>query len=52
LIAGALNEAQGREEQETQRILLGALIDRVLRRHQFAADALVRQLDHERYGAV
>jgi hypothetical protein len=52
LTAGALNEAQGREEQETQRILLSALLSRAVRRHKFLADALVRQLDHERYGAV
>jgi hypothetical protein len=50
--AAAFNEAQGTAEQETQRILLGALIERVLRRHKFAHDALVRQLDHERFTAV
>jgi hypothetical protein len=32
--AAAFNQAQGREEQETQRILLGALLDRVMRRHK------------------
>jgi hypothetical protein len=50
--AAMLNEMQGREEEATARTLLAALIDRVLRRHKFAADALVRQLDHERFTAV
>ena len=50
--AAALNDAQGEEEQATQRELLGALIERVLRRNRFAADALVRQLRNERYTAV
>ena len=49
LTAGALKEAQGEEEQATQRELLIALIERVLRRDKFAADAIVRQLDHERF---
>jgi hypothetical protein len=50
--AAAFNQAQGREEQETQRILLGALLDRVMRRHKFVGDAVVRRLDHERFTAV
>ena len=51
LTAGALNEAQGREEQESQRILLGVLLDRAVRRHKWLADAIVQRLDHERFGA-
>jgi hypothetical protein len=47
--AAAVNAAQGSAEQETQRELLAALLDRILRRHKWAADAVVRQLEHERY---
>jgi hypothetical protein len=50
--AAAVNEAQGTAEMEDQLILLGALLDRILRRHKFAADAVVRQLDHERFAAI
>jgi hypothetical protein len=50
--AARLNEAQGMEEQETQRVLLGLVVSAVLRRHKFLADALTRQLDHERFRAI
>jgi predicted 2-oxoglutarate/Fe(II)-dependent dioxygenase YbiX len=50
--AAMLNEKQGSEEEATARTLLAALLERVLRRHKFAADALVRQLEHERFIAV
>jgi hypothetical protein len=50
--AANLNLAQGMAEQETQRTLLGLVVGAVLRRHKFLADALTRQLDHERWRAV
>jgi hypothetical protein len=50
--AGALNAAQGSAEQETQVAIVSAVVSAVLRRHQFLADALVRQLRHERYHSL
>jgi hypothetical protein len=47
--AGALNAAQGEIEQATQAAILGAVVSAVMRRHKFLADAVVRQLQHERY---
>jgi hypothetical protein len=48
--AALFNQMQGELEQEDQRILLGALIDRAMRRNKWLSDAVVRQLDNERYG--
>jgi hypothetical protein len=42
-----LNAVQGQQEQATQITIVGALLDRVLRRHQFVADAVVRQIRSE-----
>jgi hypothetical protein len=50
--ASRFMEEQGTAEMETQRVLLGLVVSAIMRRHQFLADAVVRQLRHERFHAI
>ncbi|UGY03274.1 hypothetical protein [Bradyrhizobium quebecense] len=47
--AAELNRVQGQAEDAPLREALGALLDRILRRHKFTADAVTRQLRHAGY---
>lgn len=47
--AAALNQMQGQAEDAPLREALGAILDRILRRRKFWADAVTRHLRHEHY---
>jgi hypothetical protein len=49
-VATRVSELQGTAEQASQTTLLSLVVNEVMRRHKFAADAVTRQLRNGRYG--